>query len=85
MIFRRDNGKAVDIESFKERCGRRWRPRVCMVLTAACLALRCAVQRVLRSNDYRTDPYSHDNPFAAICSRGDLAGSAGGCYDTKVR
>ena len=57
MIFRRDQGKAVDIESFK---------------------------RVLRSNDYRTDPYSHDNPFAAICSRGDLAGQTGGCYDTKV-
>ena len=39
---------------------------------------------IMRYNDYKNDPYSHGNPMNAICSRGDLAGSAGGCYDTKV-
>ena len=39
---------------------------------------------LLRSNAYQTDPYSKGDPFNAICSRGDLGGYAGGCYDTKV-
>lgn len=41
---------------------------------------------LMRANDFKTDPYSHDDPYAAICSRGDLdtQPSAGGCYDTKV-
>lgn len=39
---------------------------------------------IMRYNDYKNDPYSDGNPMNAICSRGDLAGSAGGCYDTKV-
>lgn len=38
----------------------------------------------MRQNHYRTDPYSKGSPFGAICSRGDLAGYTGGCYDTKV-
>ena len=40
---------------------------------------------LLRANAYQTDPYSKGDPFNAICSRGDLEGYAGGCYDTKVR
>lgn len=42
--------------------------------------------RIRRYNEYQTDPYSHGSPFAAICSRGDLADppAADGCYDTKV-
>ena len=40
---------------------------------------------ILRSNDYKTDPYSKGSPYGAICSRGDLAGDTGGCYDTKAR
>ena len=45
-----------------------------------------ALQRLMRSNDFHNDPYSHGNPFNAICSRGDLANPphTGGCYDTKV-
>jgi hypothetical protein len=58
MLFRRDQGKVVDLESFKA---------------------------LLRANDYNTDPYSGGNPWNAICSRGDLVGDDGGCYDTKVR
>ncbi|KAL9959898.1 hypothetical protein ACROYT_G033271 [Oculina patagonica] len=61
MIFRRDQGKVVDIESMKY---------------------------ILRYNDYPHDPYSDNNPYNSICSRGDLLipsdRSPGGCYDTKV-
>lgn len=39
---------------------------------------------LMRSNNFKTDPYSAGNPFNAICSRGDFVGEAGGCYDTKV-
>lgn len=39
---------------------------------------------LMRYNDYKNDPISNGNPNNAICSRGDLAGSPGGCYDTKV-
>jgi hypothetical protein len=58
-IFRRDQHKAVDLESFKT---------------------------LMRSNDYKTDPFSHGDPNHAICSRGDLGSppSAGGCYDNKA-
>lgn len=44
------------------------------------------LQSLMRSNNYRTDPYAHDDPWQAICSRGDLASSpsAGGCYDGKT-
>ena len=80
MIFRRDQGKAVDIDTFKVRCGCGYAPLTCRAAHHVCWS----AQQVLRSNDYRTDPYSHGNPFAAICSRGDLAGETGGCYDTKV-
>lgn len=90
MIFRRDNGKAVDIESFKVRWARDAAGCACVrvprvLINTSAPPFNLTSQQVLRSNDYRADPYSHDNPFAAICSRGDLAGSAGGCYDTKVR
>lgn len=57
MIFRRDQGTVVDMNSFKT---------------------------ILRSNAYKTDPYAKGSPYGAICSRGDLAGDTGGCYDTKV-
>lgn len=42
---------------------------------------------IMRYNDYKKDPYSHDDPGNAICSRYDLRASnprPGGCYDTKV-
>jgi len=39
---------------------------------------------VMRYNDYKNDPYSENSPWNAICSRGDLAGSADGCYDNKA-
>jgi len=38
----------------------------------------------MRYNNYKNDPYSDNSPWNAICSRGDLAGSDDGCYDTKV-
>lgn len=43
-------------------------------------------KNIMRFNDYKTDPYFQPNPspWDAICSRGDLAGTANGCYDTKV-
>eukprot|EP01010_Urceolus_cornutus_P002038 NODE_262_length_1895_cov_306.195558_g212_i0.p1 GENE.NODE_262_length_1895_cov_306.195558_g212_i0~~NODE_262_length_1895_cov_306.195558_g212_i0.p1 ORF type:complete len:543 (-),score=110.57 NODE_262_length_1895_cov_306.195558_g212_i0:203-1831(-) len=44
-------------------------------------------KKVLRYNEYETDPSSHGIPTMAICSRGDLATSnarTDGCYDTKV-
>lgn len=43
--------------------------------------------QIMRSNAYKTDPYSEGSPWNAICSRGDLAGGGGspdGCYDTKA-
>lgn len=38
---------------------------------------------LLRSNNYKTDPYAQGSPWNAICSRGDLAGSPDGCLDGK--
>jgi hypothetical protein len=49
-----------------------------------------SLKTFMRSNNYRTDPYSFDgkaqNAMYAICSRGDLNSpdQAFGCYDTKV-
>ena len=46
------------------------------------------LKRVLRFNEYQTDPFSEGDPMNSICSRGDLGKDkhrfAGGCYDTKV-
>jgi hypothetical protein len=39
---------------------------------------------VMRSNDYKNDPYAGGSPWNAICSRGDLAGSPDGCLDGKA-
>jgi hypothetical protein len=49
---------------------------------------------VIRSNHWQTDPLSGDNPFNAICSRGDLVPDQGGtpwvnrsavgCIDAKA-
>ena len=41
---------------------------------------------ILRYNDFKNDKYSNNNPWNAICSRGDLSNSPtpSGCYDTKV-
>ena len=46
-----------------------------------------SMKYLMRSNDYKNDPYSLGNPMNAICSRGDLGKEprAGGCYDTKVK
>lgn len=41
-------------------------------------------QAIMRYNNYKEDPYAAGDPMKAICSRGDLAGFAGGCYDTKA-
>ena len=43
-----------------------------------------SLEHIMRSNNYKSDPYADGSPWNAICSRGDLAGSDGGCYDTKV-
>lgn len=47
-----------------------------------------SMKHILRYNDYPTDPYSDNNPYNSICSRGDLLipsdRSPNGCYDTKV-
>ena len=40
--------------------------------------------QIMRSNAYKTDPYSAGSPWNAICSRGDLAGSPDGCLDGKA-
>mmetsp|Transcript_36111 Transcript_36111/g.93933 ORF Transcript_36111/g.93933 Transcript_36111/m.93933 type:complete len:509 (-) Transcript_36111:694-2220(-) len=48
------------------------------------------IKQILRSNDYKNDPFSEGNPANAICSRVDLDDSRPasqrlvGCYDTKV-
>jgi hypothetical protein len=45
------------------------------------------LKRIMRYNDYTQDPYSENNPYDAICSRGDLVKdhpSPGGCLDSKV-
>ncbi|KAL5516228.1 hypothetical protein EMCRGX_G001509 [Ephydatia muelleri] len=41
---------------------------------------------LMRSNNYKQDPYSQKDPMNAICSRGDLQHQpyAGGCIDTKM-
>lgn len=39
---------------------------------------------LMRSNNYKTDPYSDDDPTQAICARGDLLNRTMGCYDGKV-
>ena len=38
------------------------------------------------SLEYKTDPYSDNDPMSAICSRGDLGSppQSGGCTDSKV-
>eukprot|EP00463_Aulacantha_scolymantha_P000189 TRINITY_DN1106_c0_g1_i1.p1 TRINITY_DN1106_c0_g1~~TRINITY_DN1106_c0_g1_i1.p1 ORF type:complete len:236 (+),score=20.65 TRINITY_DN1106_c0_g1_i1:140-847(+) len=45
------------------------------------------LKRLMRQNNYKTDPFAENNPDKAICVRGDLMGNephAGGCYDTKT-
>ena len=43
-------------------------------------------QDILRYNDYINDRYGDNNPWNAICSRGDLSATPtpNGCYDTKM-
>ena len=45
-----------------------------------------SMEHIMRSNDYKNDPYSLGNPMNAICSRGDLEEVPEnlGCIDTKV-
>ena len=45
-----------------------------------------SMEHIMRSNDYKNDPYSLGNPMNAICSRGDLEEVSEnlGCIDTKV-
>lgn len=46
-----------------------------------------SLKHIMRSNDYKTDPYSKGDPCKSICCRGDLKSenaSPSGCYDTKV-
>jgi len=46
-----------------------------------------SMKRIMRFNEFQTDPFSKGNPGNAICSRGDLKSpnpSLGGCYDSKV-
>ncbi|KAM3598434.1 uncharacterized protein V6R79_018022 [Siganus canaliculatus] len=46
-----------------------------------------SLKHIMRSNDYKTDPYSKGDPCKSICCRGDLRAekaSPSGCYDTKV-
>jgi len=46
-----------------------------------------AMKMVMRSNNFKTDPYSLGNPGNAICARHDLelkTPEASGCYDAKV-
>ena len=44
--------------------------------------------RAIFPPDYAHDPYSDNNPYNAICSRGDLLqtgdSSPNGCYDSKA-
>ncbi|XP_035037402.1 phospholipase B-like 1 [Hippoglossus stenolepis] len=46
-----------------------------------------SLKHIMRSNDYKKDPYSKGDPCKSICCRNDLSSekpSPGGCYDTKV-
>lgn len=44
------------------------------------------MQRIMRSNDFQTDPYSDHSPWGAISARGDLAAvpNGAGGYDSKI-
>ncbi|KAJ8037242.1 Phospholipase B-like 1 [Holothuria leucospilota] len=45
------------------------------------------MKRIMRYNEYMTDPYSEGDPLNSICGRGDLLGKDAttmGCDDTKV-
>ncbi|KAG2499896.1 hypothetical protein HYH03_002184 [Edaphochlamys debaryana] len=46
------------------------------------------LKRLMRYNDFKSDPYAEGNPVGAVCGRGDLAkgdaAMAKGCYDSKV-
>ncbi|XP_056263761.1 phospholipase B-like 1 isoform X1 [Pseudoliparis swirei] len=46
-----------------------------------------SLKRIMRSNDYKKDPYSKGEPCKTICCRADLRAekpTPAGCYDTKV-
>jgi hypothetical protein len=46
-----------------------------------------SMKKIMRYNNYKTDPYSHGDPGQTICSRFDLELAnpfAGGCYDSKA-
>ncbi|KAF7647135.1 hypothetical protein LDENG_00176970 [Lucifuga dentata] len=46
-----------------------------------------SLKYIMRSNDYKKDPYSKGDPCKTICCRGDLntmKPSPAGCFDTKV-
>lgn len=59
---------------------------VTIILTVLCLYF---IYLTFFVADYPHDPYSDNNPYNSICSRGDLLipsdRSPDGCYDTKVR
>jgi len=44
------------------------------------------LKKLMRQNNYKTDPFAKGDPNKAICVRGDLKDKprAGGCYDTKT-
>lgn len=45
------------------------------------------LKHVMRSNNYKSDPYANQDPTSAICARGDLIKlkpAPSGCYDGKV-
>ena len=45
------------------------------------------MKAIMRSNNWRNDPFSEYEPISAICGRGDLSPTfleLRGCYDTQV-
>ncbi|KAJ8254352.1 hypothetical protein COCON_G00209640 [Conger conger] len=46
-----------------------------------------SLKKIMRYNNYKSDPYAEGDPCKTICCRNDLKAekpSPGGCYDTKV-
>uniref|UniRef100_A0A4X2KFB4 Phospholipase B-like n=2 Tax=Vombatus ursinus TaxID=29139 RepID=A0A4X2KFB4_VOMUR len=46
-----------------------------------------SMKKIMRSNNYKKDPYSEGDPCYTVCCRGDLSSTEpepAGCYDTKV-
>lgn len=75
-IFRRDQGNVRDMKSYQ----------TLMQSNGWCKYWYQVFDWCVLSLEYKTDPYSDNDPMGAICSRGDLGlpPQSDGCTDSKV-